>query len=185
MNRLKSILRHWLPLAVVIVAMSGLVYLAVQQDLRLGGNEPQVQMAEDAAAALARGDAALTVVPPGKVDFASSLAPFMVVYDDAGNIQAYSGTLGGQTPSLPSGVLDYTRANGEDRITWQPAPGVRIAAVVTRFEGPKPGFVLAGRSLREVEKRINLLGLQVGAALIAALAASLVVVVFVELTLHR
>ena len=184
MNRVKSIFRHWLPLAVVIVAMCGLVYLAVQQDLRLGGNEPQVQMAEDAAAALASGDAALTVVPSGKVDLASSLAPFLIVYDDAGNILASSATLGGQTPSLPAGVFDYTRTNGEDRITWQPAPGVRIAAVVTRFEGPQPEFVLAGRSLREVEKRIDLLGLQVGAALIAALAASLVAVVFVELILH-
>jgi hypothetical protein len=185
MNRLKGVLRSWLPLAVVIVAMCGLVYLAVQQDLRLGGNQPQVQMAEDAAAALARDDAALTVVPSGKVDLASSLAPFMIVYDDAGDIQASSGMLGGQTPPLPAGVLDYTRTHGEDRITWQPAPGVRIAAVVTHFDGPKPGFVLAGRSLREVEKRIDLLGLQVGAAFISALAASLVVVVFVELVLHQ
>jgi hypothetical protein len=183
MKRVKSVVRHWLPLAVVILAMSGLIHLAVQQDLRLGGNEPQVQMAEDAAAAMASGESALAVVPPGKVDLASSLAPFMIVYDDAGNVQASSGILGNQTPALPGGVLDYTRSHSEDRITWQPPPGVRIAAVVTRFEGPKSGFVLAGRSLREVEKRIDLLTLQVGTALIAALVASLIAVVFVELAL--
>ncbi len=52
MKRISEILKHWLPLALVIVAMSGLVYLAVQQALRLSANSPQVQMAEDAAAAL-------------------------------------------------------------------------------------------------------------------------------------
>jgi len=31
---------------------------------------------------------------------------------------------------------------------------VRIAAVVERVNGPQPGFVLAGRSMREVEARI-------------------------------
>jgi hypothetical protein len=30
---------------------------------------------------------------------------------------------------------------------------VRIAAVVVRVNGPQPGFVLAGRNMREVEAR--------------------------------
>jgi hypothetical protein len=41
----------------------------------------------------------------------------------------------------------------KDRITWQPQSGVRSAIVVTQFKGPNPGFILAGRSLREVEIR--------------------------------
>jgi len=32
---------------------------------------------------------------------------------------------------------------------------VRIAAVVVRVQGPQPGFVLAGRNMREVEARIG------------------------------
>jgi hypothetical protein len=58
--------------------------------------------------------------------------------------------LDGKTPLPPLGVLDSVRRSGEDRITWQPAPGVRQAIVVTRFQH---GFVLAGRSLRLVEQR--------------------------------
>jgi hypothetical protein len=63
--------------------------------------------------------------------------------------------LNGQSPHLPDGVLDYVRRHGEDRITWQPEPGVRIATVVTRYSSARSGFVLVGRSMREVEKRID------------------------------
>jgi hypothetical protein len=53
-------------------------------------------------------------------------------------------------------VFDNAREKGENRITWEPKEGVRIAAVIKRFEGKTAstsGFVLAGRSLDEVEKR--------------------------------
>ena len=89
----------------------------------------------------------------------------------------------GKNLSLPAGVLDYVKANGEDRITFQPQPGVRIAAVIVPVSGAKPGFVLAGRSLREVENRIDQLNLQVIAALLTTLAVSLVVVALVEIVL--
>jgi hypothetical protein len=183
LTSIKRILWHWLPLATITVALGGMVYLAIQQVLRLGGNEPQVQMAEDAAAALVGGEPPQMVLPSGKVDLASSLAPFMIVYDETGAVMAASGYLAGQVPSLPPGVLDYTRSHGEDRVTWQPAPGVRIAAVIIHHGGAQSGFVLAGRSLREVERRIDLLNLQVAAGLLAALGASLVVVILVEVIL--
>ena len=41
---------------------------------------------------------------------------------------------------------------GEDRLTWQPEPGVRSATVVVHYQGAQAGFVMAGRSLREVGK---------------------------------
>ncbi len=37
-------------------------------------------------------------------------------------------------------------------------PGVRNAVVVVRYGGEHPGFVLAGRSLREVEQRVSVMG---------------------------
>jgi len=77
----------------------------------------------------------------------------MVIYSDTGQPLVSSGRLHGAVPLLPSGVFDYTRQNGEDRISWQPESGVRIAAVVVAYGGAQPGFVMAGRSLREVEKR--------------------------------
>jgi hypothetical protein len=63
MRRVKGILRQWLPIVVVITALSGLVYVAVQQALRQDANDPQIQMAQDAAETLARGGA-LTPGPP-------------------------------------------------------------------------------------------------------------------------
>jgi len=150
---LKTILKYWLLMAAIVTGLSGLLYAAVQQDLRQSANDPQIQMAEDTAAKLADGQQVQNVVPSEKVDIANSLAPYIIIFDATGKPIASSVQLNGQTPTIPSGVFDYVRQNGEDRITWQPQSGVRSAIVVTQFKGPNPGFVLAGRSLREVEIR--------------------------------
>ena len=153
MKILKDIFRQWLPIAAVTTVLCGLVYVAVQQVLRHSANDPQIQMAEDAAGALASGATVETVLPPAKVEIAQSLAPFLAVFNTAGEPLASSGFLHGKPLHLPPGVLKYVREHGEERVTWQPERGVRMASVVVNFEGPKPGYVLAGRSLREVEKR--------------------------------
>ncbi len=149
----KAILKYWLFIAIIITGLSGLFYAGIQQNLRLAANDPQIQMAEDTAAKLADGQQVQNVVPAEKVDLAKSLAPYIIVFDAAGNPIASSAQLDGQIPTLPHGVFDYVRQNDEDRLTWQPQPGVRSAVVVTQFRGASSGFVLAGRSLREVEKR--------------------------------
>ncbi len=185
-QKVLNITRLWLPIAVVTAGLCGLVYATVQQSLRHSANDPQIQMAEDAAYALGSGHRTESVLPPTQIDMSQSLAPFLIVYDDAGNVTASSASLYGRPPSLPQGVLGYTRAHGEDRITWQPAPGVRIAAVITPFaatNGAPSGFVLAGRSLREIEERESQVELITGAALLVILAASLAVVVFGEIVL--
>jgi hypothetical protein len=152
-KNIKTILKYWLLIVIVVTGLTGLIYVAVQQDIRHGANDPQIQMAEDTAAKLANGELVQNVVPSEKVDIAKSLAPYVIIFDVSGNPIASSAQLDGQTPTIPPGVLDYVRQNGEDRITWQPQPGVRSAVVVTQYKGLNSGFVLAGRSLREVEKR--------------------------------
>ena len=184
MKRISNILRLWLPIAAVTIGLCMLVYLTVQQSLRQGLNDPQIQMAEDVAAAIGQERAAVDLLPSTQVDIASSLAPFLIVYDDAGKVLASSGVLHGQTPSVPAGVLEYVRTNGEDRVTWQPEAGVRIAAVVVRYDGTKSGFVLAGRNMREVEKREAQTEQLSFLAMAAILAVSLVLVVFGELFLR-
>jgi hypothetical protein len=149
----KAILKYWLLIAIIVTGLSGLLYAVVQQDIRHAADDPQIQMAEDTAARLANGQQVQNVVPAEKVDIAKSLAPYIIVFDTTGKPIASSAQLDGQTPIIPSGVFDYVRQNDEDRLTWQPQPGVRSAVVVTQFQGPNSGFVLAGRSLREVEKR--------------------------------
>lgn len=137
----------WIIFSVLITAFSGLTHLAVQQNLRQNANDPQIQMAEDTAEML---NTHKFISISSQVDVARSLAPFRIIYDSKGNVTSSEALLDRQTPDLPSGVFDSVRQGGEKRFTWQPEPGVRIAAVVVPYND---GFVLAGRSLREVEKR--------------------------------
>ena len=90
-------------------------------------------------------------------------------------------TIGRLNSLMPSGVFDYTRQNKEDRVSWQPETGVRIAAVVVAYGGAQPGFVLAGRSLREVEARESQIEQITGIAWLATLGFSLMIVATCEL----
>ena len=150
---LKTTIKYWLLIAVIIIGFYFSMYAAVQQVLRQGADDPQIQMAEDAAVKLTNGQAVQNIVPAEKVNIATSIAPYMIIFDANGIPIASSAQLNGQTTTIPSGVFDSVRKNGEDRITWQPQEGVRSAVVVTQFKGTSTGFVLAGRSLREIEKR--------------------------------
>jgi hypothetical protein len=155
---------YWFAAALLVSVVYCTIYLAVQQALRIGANDPQIQMAEDAAARLGQGR---PVDPIGDaVDVATSLAPFLIVYDPRGEVIASSARLAGRTPTLPAGVLRVATPDHENRLTWQPQPGVRLASVVI---ATPQGYVLAGRSLREVERRERNAALMIGAAWLVSL----------------
>ncbi len=177
MSRLKNVLHAWLPLAVSVTALCLLVYVTVQQSLRQGANDPQIQMAEDAAAALNRGESAGAVIPATQVEIGRSLAPFIAVYEATGKPATSSGLLDGQLPDYPLGALQAAQHTGENRVTWQPNSSVRIASVVVPF---KDGYVVAGRSLREVESRVSQMGTLIGVSWILIMAAALIAAGFSE-----
>ena len=177
MSRFRSILKAWLPFAVTISAFCLLVYAAVQQAYRQSADDPQIQMANDAVQALANGQNAEALIPSSKVLVADSLAPFLIIYDGSGNEIASAVTLEGATPQLPNGVLDSTRQLGENRISWQPRDGVRIATVIVSY---KDGFVLAGRNMREIEQREAQVSTFAGLTWILAMLGTLVVIMFGE-----
>lgn len=181
MQVLKSYLRHILPLTVVITLLTALVYIVAQQNYRISANDPQIQMAEDIAVELSSGQSFDTAVSAANVDIGKSLAPYVVVFDSNGRAVAGSGMLHNQLPVLPPGIFEYTSRMGEDRVTWQPEPGVRSAAVIVHYTGTRSGFVMAGRSLREVEARIDQLTLLTGAGWVGTLAVTVVVTFLVEL----
>jgi hypothetical protein len=52
----------FVPLAVLATCLAGLIYVVVQQDLRTGANDPQRQLAEDAATKLNAGVAPSAIV---------------------------------------------------------------------------------------------------------------------------
>ncbi len=164
----------FLVLAFVVTFSCGLVYAGEQQALRSSANSPQLQMSEDAASALNAGALPSSLVGGGMVDVATSLSPFLVIFDASGAVLATDGVLDGHDPIPPAGVLDGARQHPPDTVTWQPRSGVRIAQVSVPWTG---GTVLAGRSLREVERRIDQLLLLVAAAWLAGLAGAACVAV--------
>ncbi len=170
---LRRTIAFWLPAAAVVTITAGLVYGAVQQGYRTGADDPQIQLAEDAAARLSAGLRPEDVIAGPNVDIATSLAPFAIAYDDGGAVMASTGTLDGAVPKPPPGVLQAARDRGSNTITWQPRDGVREAIVVVPWSDTagSSGTVLAGRSLRAVEQREDRLTLMVGAAWITGLVA--------------
>lgn len=144
----------WFPGVLIIIILAGLTYGIAQQVLRHLANDPQIQMAEDTAAALTGGAQPETLIPSGKIEIEKSLAPYLIIYDETGKPLAGNGVFHQQIPAPPSGVFEHAKVQ-QNRLSWQPERGVRSAIVVQYFSGAKSGFVLAGRSLRETEKRVE------------------------------
>jgi hypothetical protein len=138
----------WLGAIAILVIIFGTIYTIVQQAQRSDADYPQVQMAEDAAAALNNGAQPMTLVG-SKVNINTSLAPFTIIYDKSGHIVAGSGFLNSSVPTIAFGVLSAANGHTYNRVTWQPQNGVRIASVSV---AAKHYYVLSGRSLAEVEK---------------------------------
>jgi len=150
-----NILKAWLPLAVVITCLSGLIYLTVQQNIRISANDPQIQIVEDISAQLGQGQNPQYFIPSTKTELSKSLATYIMIFNKEGKLIGSSVTLFGKDPILPQGVFTSVQKTptGESRFTWQPQSGIRSAVVLDYYKGPTPGFVLIGRSIREVEVR--------------------------------
>jgi hypothetical protein len=109
------------------------IELTVQQSIRSEANDPQIQIAEDIARALADHRPVQELLLAGQVDIATSLAPYIILFDSSGNPTDSNARLHGEIPHLPAGVIEYTRQHGQDRISWQPEPGVRSATVLVHL----------------------------------------------------
>ncbi|MFA5130308.1 MAG: hypothetical protein WC477_05340 [Patescibacteria group bacterium] len=150
-----------LTLILAISVIAGFAYIASQQVLRQDANDPQIQIVEDASAAFSAGQQVPTQDAAGtQTDIAKSLSTFIVIYNSTGTAVFSTGVLNDAAPVPPKGVLD-TAAKGEVRVTWQPQKGLRYAIVAAPYTSSDgSGVVLAGRSLREVERREMILGIQ-------------------------
>jgi hypothetical protein len=145
----------FLPPVAAFTLAAGLTYVVVQQDLRIGANDLPQQLAEDGARALDAGTDPATVVGAASLPIETSLTPFVAVFDAQGTLLASDGSLDGQPPSPPAGVLRSAQATGRDAVTWQPRQGVRIAVVALPWHG---GTIAAGHSLRPAETLIGTIG---------------------------
>ena len=159
--------RAWLPLALVATVLAGTLYAVTQQVLRSGADDPQVELARDAAARLDAGEDAPPPGPP--LDIARSPAPWVAVYDRSRHLVRSSATLDGQALDYPGSVLLGVAPGARHAVTWMPRAGVRQATVVV---GWRDGWVVSGRSLEAVESREQSLALLVAAGWRVALGAA-------------
>lgn len=161
----------WVSLAALLTLVVGVLYVAVQQSLRHGANDPQSSMAQDVARDLENNKNPSDLVN-GYIDMATNMAPFIIIYDKYGKVVAGNGYLNNSIPQVPIGVLAATEGHKINPVTWQPENKVRIASV--SVQGGNNYYVLGGRSLFVVEADIHsftqwLLGLwAIGLALVYA-----------------
>lgn len=150
-------------------------------------------MSEDLANSLKNGAQVPTFA--SSKDISKTLSPFVMVFNDKRELATSEAVLDGKPPIVPSGVFDFVKTGldkpsilrpksffykfsqtqGENRFTWEPKEGVRIATVLTYYKSEKnSGYVLAGRSLREVEIREERLEHHVALAWIFTMAVSFI-----------
>jgi hypothetical protein len=159
----RPIFFHALTLCVLFTLWGFSAAITMQQLLRRGADQPQIQMAQNYASAIAAasnpaaspfpGGPGSYPFPTGHIDLATSLEPFVILYNSDGAPIHSTGYLDDAVPIPPHGVFAYLRTQPIDKFTWQPRPGLRIAAVAQRIDGPTPGFILVGRSLTLVQQQ--------------------------------
>jgi hypothetical protein len=109
-------------------------------------------------------------MPSIKTDLAIDSTVFVTVTDSSQHVLASNAKLDGKTPLPPSGVFEYTKSEGMDQVTWQPAGNARIATTVINYDaGQNTGYVVTGQSLMQTEKRIGVYTALAAAAWIAML----------------
>lgn len=177
---IRLVFLRWLPFAGLASALCLLIYVSAQQTGRQMANDPQIQIARETRTALAGGQPISALIPQTQTELATSLSPFITAVSDDGSVIASSARLHGQLRTVPEGVLKSVKANGEERVTWQPEPGVRMATIVVKNPGSSGGFIVVGRSLLETESRIQQLGSLLFLGWAATLIGVLILVTFSE-----
>lgn len=171
-------LRIWIPIAIAVTGLCALSFGTVQQLYRQTLNDPQVQIAEDAAFALESGaKPGALIASSTRINIATSLRAFTVVYDKDLRPLAWSGEYEKKAPMPPRGVFEQAKGPdgtgpGENRVTWQPDEDTRFAIVVVHVLNTD-GYVLSGRNMREAEDRIWDMQAIIGIAWLLILAATL------------
>ncbi len=185
--RTASLVTHVAAAAIVTVTMA-LIYATVQQGYRTGANDPQVQMIRDLSERIKQSKSLETLLPTDTVNLQKSLAVFIQFYNEQKQVVYSSGLISNKMPQIPHGVLEAAKNTGENAVTWQPQYNVRLATV-TRYVGtPQVAFVLAGRSLQEVEVRVgNLIHMIIICWIIALgiIALHLVIKIYTERLSNR
>ena len=143
--------KFWLGLAGLVTVFAGVIYITMQQSWRMAADLPQQSMAADAARDVSQGRSPQEITV-GYIDMSQRAAPFLIIYDQFGQVVAGNGYLDNEVPQVPIGVLSSSKGSKNNNITWQPKDGVRIASSTAKAGDY---YVLGGRSLAETENKIS------------------------------
>jgi hypothetical protein len=150
--------KYFLAFSLFITVTVVFICAVAQNILRSIANDPQIQLAEDASYLLGHSAPMGPIVPEASVELLRNLGPFIQVYDEKGSLLDGNALLNGISPKISKNDLLYAKKHRENRITWQPEAGTRIATIIFHYEGQNPGYVVSGRSLRETENKIGNIG---------------------------
>jgi len=146
---MKTLIKVWFLLMLAGVFTAGCVYVAFQQSQRDNANVPAAMAAEQAVYELKSGKTPGAALPDG-TDMASTITPFVMIYDNGKNLVASSAA--DAKYQYPASCLDEIDKSGENRVTWQPREGLRFATVGIKYDG---GYVIGAYSLRESESAMD------------------------------
>lgn len=150
-NLMKNRKIYFLLTCFLITLFCGLSYGSVQQSLRLSADDSQVQITGDILNSLSQG-ADPKQLSATAADMSTTLTPFVIIYDNNEKAVGSTVELDKKIPVPPSGAFKKTAKLNEARFTWEPKKGVREASIMVKY---KNGYVLVGKSLKEVEYKID------------------------------
>jgi hypothetical protein len=156
---MKNIFKLSVISVILVTLFSLMVYVTAQQMLRQGVNSTPAALTADVIYKLESGVSPKSVMLPPTAEISKSISPFVIILDQNKNVLVSSATLDGSVPVIPQGTFDWVEKSGQDRVTWQPQPGVREALVIDKYSASTTsGYVVAGASLKESESTIDKLG---------------------------
>jgi hypothetical protein len=178
--------RIWLAIAGTATLIIGAAYVMVQQSTRLAANDAPLALAQTIKNSLENGATPNDVVPAQTINLRGNNNLFAIVTDGSQHVLASSATLDGQNPLPPKGVFVYTSQHGNDHFTWQPAAKVRLATYVLSYgNAPNDGFIVAGQSLDQFEKRVGTYTQLAFAAWLAVLAWTFLILILPGWAINR
>lgn len=172
--------RLWIALVGTATLLLGAAYTMVQQSTRLAADDLPLQTAESIRYQLSKGATVQDAVPAVKTDLRTGNTVFAIITNKSQDVLASSASLDGKTPLPPTGVFDFTKDNGSDHFSWQPAANVRLATRILSYSANGGGYIITGQSLKPAEDRINIYGELAVAAWLAMFAWVSLVMVFLK-----
>lgn len=162
----------FLALVILVSLIFASICWAARGTMRQAANDPQVEVTDQVAGIIRQGVPLDAIVGGAEqIDVVQSDALFVMIFDKDKNLAGSSAVLNGQPLSVPGESFDQAKATGDYRFDWQVSDDRKVAAVMKPVDDT--GYVLAGRSLAEYEKRANALSQPLWIGWIASVLTSL------------